>query len=314
MAADRARWLNSDIGIIDLCFQGIPRVIAAYVMRLEDGIALVEVGPATTIDALIEGLIALDVDPDTVRHVLVTHMHLDHMGAAGLLLDRWPGADLYVHAVGAPHAVNPANLVRSATRIYGDEMDVLWGEIRPIPEERVRALQGGEVLDIGGREIRAHYTPGHASHHVAYHDVATDWMFTGDVAGIRIPPSRHVIPPTPPPDIDVPLWHNSVSAIRSVSPKSLLLTHFGQVDEVEEQLSGVERTLNEWVSNVETLVASGADRDAIIAWLESRVQAQLAASGDVGHDAAYALATPYGMAVDGLLRYIRKRDERRAPP
>lgn len=310
MISDDTRWLNSDIGIIDLCFQDTPRVIAAYVARTNDGVALIEVGPATTVNRLIEGLAELDVDPDSVRHLLVTHIHLDHVGAAGLLMERWPDADLYVHKIGAPHAIDPTNLIRSATRIYGDQMDTLWGEMRAIPAERVQAIAGGEVLAVGGRELRVLYTPGHASHHVAYHDIATNSVFIGDVAGVRIPPSSRSIPPTPPPDIDVPLWHESLSAIRSISPARLLLTHFGPVDTVDEQLEEIGRHLDDWVSNIETLVASGADRDALVNWLESRVNAQLSASDDGNVGEAFALATPYGMAVDGLLRYLRKRDER----
>lgn len=310
MALDTTRWLSDDIALIDLHFQGIPRVIASYVVRTADGIALVEVGPASTIEALIRGLVSLDIDPDSVRHLLVTHIHLDHVGAAGLLMDRWPRAILYVHEIGAPHAINPANLIRSATRIYGNQMDVLWGEMRPIPAERVRAVSGDDTLVVGGREIDVLYTPGHASHHVAYHDTSSDWMFAGDVAGIRIPPTRYVIPPTPPPDIDVPAWHESVGLIRTIAPSRLLLTHFGPVDDVDEQLEGVDRQLDDWVSNIETLVASGADRDSIVEWLENRVSAQLRSTGDSDVAEELALATPYGMAVDGLLRYLRKRHER----
>lgn len=307
MAESDTQWLNDAIGIIDLGFQGVDRVIAAYVVRTNDGLAIVEVGPASTIDGLLAGLSQLGVGDSVVRHLLVTHIHLDHMGAAGILMERWPEARLYVHEIGAPHAVNPANLIRSATRIYGDEMDTLWGVMRPIPEDRVVAISGGETLSIGGRQIGVLYSPGHASHHVAYHDLQTNWMFTGDVAGIRIPPSRLGYPPTPPPDIDVPLWHASLDLIRGIRPERLLLTHFGPVDDVEVQLSDIDRHLDDWVSNVETLVASGADRDTIVAWLESRTRAQMDAAGDTGNEEAFALATPYGMAVDGLLRYTRKR-------
>ncbi|HUG15318.1 MAG TPA: MBL fold metallo-hydrolase [Thermomicrobiales bacterium] len=310
MALADTRWLSGDIGIIDLNFQGMPRVIAAYVARTDDGAALIEVGPASTIEALIEGLAALGVEPDAVRHLLVTHIHLDHVGAAGLLMDRWPHANLSVHEAGAPHAVDPTSLVRSATRIYGDEMDTLWGEIRAIPAERVRPVADGDELNIGGRKMRVLYTPGHASHHVAYHDVASNWVFAGDVAGVRIPPSRMAIPPTPPPDVDVPLWHDSLSTLRAIQPDRLLLTHFGPVDDVDGQLSDVGRHLDDWVANIAALLASGADRDTLIAWLESRVRAQLSAAGDVASEDAFALATPYGMAIDGLVRYLRKRDER----
>jgi glyoxylase-like metal-dependent hydrolase (beta-lactamase superfamily II) len=304
-----ARWLSPNTGIIDLHFQGVPRVIAAYVLPTDDGVALVEVGPSTTLPRLRAGLEVLGHALHDVRHVLVTHIHLDHAGAAGLVLQAAPDARMYVHEIGAPHVIDPTNLVRSATRIYGDEMETLWGDIVPVSEERVTTVSDGDVLDLGGRELRVVYTPGHASHHVALYDRANDALFTGDVAGIRIPPATNAFPPTPPPDIDIPRWHASIDAIRQMAPQRLWLTHFGEVSEVEAHLSAIDAHLDDWLRNVERLVGEGAEREEIIDWLAGHVRTQMDATGSVELEPAFALATPYGMAVDGLLRYLRKRDE-----
>lgn len=189
MIGAETRWLTHDTAIIDLQFQGVTKVIAAYLLETSDGLALVETGPSSTIAALEAGVEALGREIADIRHLLVTHVHLDHAGAAGLLLRRNPQARLYVHEVGAPHAVDPTHLVRSATRIYGDQMGPLWGEIVPVPAGRVIAVSDGETIEVGDRSLSVLYTPGHASHHAAFHDLTHNFVFTGDVAGIRIPPS-----------------------------------------------------------------------------------------------------------------------------
>jgi glyoxylase-like metal-dependent hydrolase (beta-lactamase superfamily II) len=300
--------LTSDTAIIDLQFQGVPKVIAAYLLETSDGLALIETGPVSTIDALEAGVERLGRDLAEIRHLLVTHIHLDHAGAAGLLMERNPQARLYVHEVGAPHAIDPTNLVRSATRIYGDRMDTLWGAIIPVPAERVVAVADGETIELGNRPLTVLYTPGHASHHVAFHDARHDLVFTGDVAGIRIPPSPDVLPPTPPPDIDIALWHASVQTLRELAPGRMLLTHFGVVNDVQEHLDLLDRRLDEWVGLIESLAAEGFERDVMVERLIAHVEGQMSADGASEVARQTALATPYGMAVDGLLRYLRKRD------
>ena len=309
VSGTETRWLTKDTAIIDLNFQGAEKVIAAYLLETDAGLALIETGPASTIDTLVRGVESLGRDVADIRDLLVTHIHLDHAGAAGLLMQRNPEARLYVHEVGAPHSIDPTNLVRSATRIYGDQMDTLWGEIVPVPADRVVALTDGESFDLGGRRFNVLYTPGHASHHVAFHDERHNLAFTGDVAGIRIPPSPDVLPPTPPPDINVPLWHTSVAKLRELAPARLLLTHFGVVNDVQAHLDLLDRRLDEWVVLLEALVAEGIDRDAMVERLKAHVAAQMESDGTTGVALQTALATPYGMAVDGLLRYLRKRDE-----
>jgi glyoxylase-like metal-dependent hydrolase (beta-lactamase superfamily II) len=309
VTVDETRWLTADTGIVDLHFQGVPRVIASYALPTTDGLALIEVGPSTTIERLKAGIAALGHDPSDVRHILVTHIHLDHSGAAGVLIRDWPQARLYVHEVGAPHLIDPGNLVRSATRIYGDAMDTLWGEVAPVPPAHVTILTDGDVIEIGGRSLKAVYTPGHASHHVAYHDMANDVVFTGDVAGIRIPPATDAFPPTPPPDIDIPRWHRSIDIIRGLAPDRLLLTHFGPVDAPTAHLARIDYHLDDWLQHVERLDEQGMPRDDIVSWLAHYVRSQMSEAGDASLEPALELATPYGMAVDGLLRYLRKRSE-----
>lgn len=301
------RWLTNDTAIIDLQFQGVPKVIAAYLLETDDGLALIETGPSSTLDALDAGIETLGRAVSDIRHLLVTHIHLDHAGAAGSLLQRTREGRLYVHEVGAPHTVNPKNLVRSATRIYGDQMDRLWGAVVPVQADRVVAVADGDTIMLGNRTLSVIYTPGHASHHVAFHDPGHDIAFAGDVAGIRIPPSPDVLPPTPPPDIDIPLWHASAARLREIAPSRMLLTHFGVVNDVQSHLDLLDKRLDEWVSLIATLDSQGVERDAIVENLIAHVAAQMEADGTSDVARQTALATPYGMAVDGLLRYLRKR-------
>ncbi len=307
MAGTETRWLTSDTAIIDLQFQSVSKVIAAYLLETSDGLALIETGPTTTLDALESGIEQLGRDPAEIRHLLVTHIHLDHAGAAGLLMERLPDTRLFVHEVGAPHSIDPTNLIRSATRIYGDQMETLWGKIVPVPADRVEAVTNGSLIELGDRTLSVHYTPGHASHHVAFRDLRHNLMFTGDVAGIRIPPSSDVLPPTPPPDIDVPLWHASVARLRELAPARLLLTHFGVVNDVSAHLDLLDQRLDEWVALIESLLRQGVERDAMVERLIEHVSAQMESDGTTDVALQTALATPYGMAVDGLLRYLHKR-------
>jgi glyoxylase-like metal-dependent hydrolase (beta-lactamase superfamily II) len=304
-----ARWLDSGIGQIDLNFQGFDAVIAAYVFDTADGLAVVDCGPTSTLDALFGGLDVLGLDAQRLRHVLLTHVHLDHAGGAGDLLQRLPDARVYVHEIGAPHVLDPAKLWNSAARIYGERMDALWGPMSPVPAERLTALQDGDTLDIGGRAFEALYTPGHAIHHIAYADTGANVIFCGDVAGVRIPPADAVWPPAPPPDVDVPAWHASIARLRQRQPAILYITHFGAVTRVAPHLDELDAHLDEWVAFVQASQAAGLDRDAIVARLTDDAQAQLTARGcDARTLARFATATPYGMTVDGILRYLRKRE------
>ncbi|MDB4915911.1 MAG: beta-lactamase domain protein, partial [Gemmatimonadetes bacterium] len=199
--------LEPDLWRVDLDFQGTPGVVAAFLITHPSGHTLVETGPGSTLAALERGVADAGVRLDDVRRIAITHIHLDHAGASGSLLGRLPEACLYVHPVGAPHMIDPTKLLRSATRIYGDRMDRLWGAFEPCPPDRVVVMADGDELDCGARTLVALHTPGHASHHIAFHDVARRSIFTGDVGGVRLEGASYVRPPTPPPDIDVEAWH-----------------------------------------------------------------------------------------------------------
>jgi glyoxylase-like metal-dependent hydrolase (beta-lactamase superfamily II) len=218
--------------VIDVMHLGRPHVIGCWQV---DG-ALVDPGPESSMSTLLEA-----IGGEEPRALLLTHIHLDHAAAAGALVRKWPGLAVYVHERGAPHLVDPSRLLASAERLYGDQMDRLWGEIVPVPEENIRSLAGGESV-LG---MRVAYTPGHASHHVAYLHEDSGTAFTGDVAGVRIPPSSFIVPPTPPPDIDIEAWEESIEIIEGWQAERLALTHFGQVDNPAEHLATLRERLHE---------------------------------------------------------------------
>jgi glyoxylase-like metal-dependent hydrolase (beta-lactamase superfamily II) len=246
--------------VIDTKHLGRERVIGCWE---HDGV-LVDPGPESTVETLIAGL-GEDFAP---RAILLTHIHFDHAGASGALIRRWPDVPVYVHEVGAKHVIDPERLVRSAIRLYGEEdFQRLWGEVVPVPEANVHVLQGGETV-LG--DFRVEYTPGHASHHVCYLHEPTGTALCGDMAGARIPPSELVVAPTPPPDIDVEAWKQSVDLIEAWEPERLVITHFGvHDDDVAAHLDRLRTSLDEEVERtarltLEEFVASQ------VAYLEER--------------------------------------------
>lgn len=296
--------------ILDLNFLQTERVIASFLLPGDESAALIETGPTTCLEYLMDGLERHNVAPEDVRQVFLTHIHLDHAGAAGNLAELLPNATFYVHEVGYPHLVDPAKLMRSAARIYGDMMDELWGEMRPVPEERLVSLSGGEEVEAADGALAAHYTPGHAYHHLAYHEPESGTLFAGDVAGVRLPGHSHVRPPTPPPEVDVKAWLQSIERIRHLSPASLRPTHFGHFEDVERHLDELEQRLREWHAFVEEQVERGSGREEIVAGLKERGDAGLEPEGTGPEDQRrYELAGNYEMLADGLIRYVRKHGE-----
>ena len=241
-----ATQLDSALWRLDLDFQGAPQVIAAFLATSPRGHTLIETGPGSTLAALERGVHAAGARFEDISRILVTHIHLDHAGAAGTLLRRLPDARLFVHPLGAPHMIDPSKLLRSATRIYGDRMDVLWGAFEPCPAERVTLLDDGAEVECSGRTLVALHTPGHASHHIAFHDPERHTAFTGDVGGVRLEGASYVRPPTPPPDIDVEAWHSSVSRLKSLGLRALDLTHFGRFEDPERHLDELLARLDDW--------------------------------------------------------------------
>ena len=211
----------------DLMFHGHPKVIAIAVLQGPAGVALVDPGPSTCLDRLRALLRDQGIAIGDVRTVLLTHIHLDHAGATGTLVRDNPAIQVYVHERGAPHMADPAKLLSSASRLYGDDMDRLWGEFLPVPQDNLQVLRGGERISVGNREFEVAYTPGHASHHISFFDRSSGMAFVGDTAGIRTGADLFVMPPTPPPDIDIDAWKVSVALIARWQAETLFITHFG---------------------------------------------------------------------------------------
>ncbi|HEX3735439.1 MAG TPA: MBL fold metallo-hydrolase [Solirubrobacterales bacterium] len=260
--------------------------------------ALVDPGPESSLQTVLDAL-----GEEKPRAVVLTHIHLDHAAATGALVRRWPDLEVYVHERGAPHLIDPSKLLASAERLYGDDMQRLWGEIVPVPEANVRALSGGETV-LG---MRVAYTPGHASHHVCYLHEDSGTAFVGDVAACRIPPSQLVMPPTPPPDIDVEAWEESLDLVASWGPERLALTHFGAVEgDVPAYLETARARLREEASLVREMTEDGYEHD-----LQRRIRQQMTAEG-LGEETIAELlqAVPTAYQWRGLDRYWRKKAER----
>jgi glyoxylase-like metal-dependent hydrolase (beta-lactamase superfamily II) len=278
--------------LIDVNHLGRPRVIGCWVV----GDVLIDPGPTSCLQTLLEGLDGLEP-----RALLLTHIHLDHAGASGSLVERWPGLEVYVHQRGARHLVAPERLLESARRLYGDNMDSWWGEMVPVPEANLRVLSGGERLLGGAFEVA--YTPGHASHHVSYLHQGT--AYVGDVGGVRITDPSLTIPPTPPPDIDLESWHDSIEIVRAWHPERLAITHFGAYEDVDGQLDEVSSRLDEWAER-----ARGEAEEAFIAVIESEIEA----GAEAGLLPTYEQAAAPDQLYAGLERYWRKRAEAVPPP
>jgi glyoxylase-like metal-dependent hydrolase (beta-lactamase superfamily II) len=276
---------------VDVRHLGRERVIAAFVI---DG-CVVDCGPSSSIDGLFEGL--GDEQPE---RLLLTHIHLDHAGGAGKLVERWPDLEVWVHERGAPHVADPSKLVASATRLYGDDMDRLWGDIVPVPERNLRVLRGGETIG----DWRVEYTPGHASHHVSYLHEPTGTAFTGDTAGVRIPTSGVVLAPTPPPDIDLEAWPRSIDLIAGWRPERLAVTHFGAWEDVDEHLAALREMLERMASWAREL----GDRDAFSARLHEYIESR----SDAETAAAYEQGMPADTLYPGLERALRRVSSPRA--
>jgi glyoxylase-like metal-dependent hydrolase (beta-lactamase superfamily II) len=293
---------------IDLVWNGHPGQVAAYLVDGGDALAVVETGPASTLPAVLAAIREIGRVPEEVTHLLVTHVHLDHAGGAGALLRHTPRARVYVHPRGAPHLADPSRLVASATQLYGaDRMDALWGEMVPVPGDRLVVLHDGDEVRIGTRRLRAVDTPGHAVHHHAYRDPDAGLVFTGDVGGIRLERLPYVYPPTPPPDIDLDAWQASIRRLRALRPAMLLPTHFGGVDDPEWHLDDLAGRLDAWARWTEAQAAAGTGAAAMAAALGRRAAADVvAATGSGAAARAYELTVPYPMMAAGLERWWKK--------
>jgi glyoxylase-like metal-dependent hydrolase (beta-lactamase superfamily II) len=282
--------------VIDVNQLGRPHVIGCWEV---DGV-LIDPGPESSLSTVLEAL-----GDEQPRAVLLTHIHLDHAAATGAMVERWPELEVYVHERGAPHLIDPSKLLASAERLYGDKLEYLWGKMLPVPESNVRILAGGE--SVFGMQVA--YTPGHASHHVCYFHEDSGTAFCGDVAACRIPPSNLVLPPTPPPDIDIETWEASLDTVAAWQPQRLALTHFGAIeDDVPGHIETVRAKLRQEAELVRHLPHDQYNED-----LEQRLRAQLTAEGMAEATADELLqAVPTAYQWGGLDRYWRKKAEREA--
>lgn len=299
--------LPDGVALIDDLHLGREQVIATYVL-LGERPALVDPGPASTLDSLEQGLQGLGLRFEDVEALLLTHIHLDHAGATGALLERYPHLQVYVHQRGARHIIDPSKLVASASRLYGDWMDRLWGPILPVPAERVTALGGGEHIDIAGRQLLVCDAPGHASHHLVYADTQDGFVFVGDNAGVRLPGSTYARPTTPPPDIDLEAWGRTLDLLAELAPQALLLTHFGSVWDVDVHLETYRERLLRWAEVVHRGMAEGLSEEQQVARLVTLANAEIEPNTDVNR-ARYQQAMPVEQGWGGLARYWQKRAE-----
>jgi glyoxylase-like metal-dependent hydrolase (beta-lactamase superfamily II) len=272
---------------LDLRHLDHERVIGSYLLETEDGLALKDCGPATCVPELKARLAERGLELGDVRHLVLSHIHLDHAGAAGVLVREHPALQVHVSEIGAPHLIDPSRLEHSARRLYGDDFDRLWGELAPVPSENVHVV-GDETLGLA-----TFPSPGHASHHVCYLD-SEGTLYAGDAAGVRIRPSEFVLPPTPPPEVDLEAWERTIDELERRGPERLALIHFGVFEDVERHLEELRRRLRDWAERVR----AGATEEEFAA----------EAAADLADDrAAYEQAMPFWQSYAGLRRYWEKR-------
>jgi glyoxylase-like metal-dependent hydrolase (beta-lactamase superfamily II) len=297
---------------IDTIMCGREKATSAYLVEA-DRPALVETGPTTSLTAVLEGLATLGVGADDLAHIIVTHIHLDHAGGAGALAPHFPRATIWVHERGTPHLADPSKLVASAARIYGEEtLHQLFGPVEPIPPERLRSLTDGDTVSLGDRRIEVVYTPGHASHHVCLVDDATQSIFVGDALGVFLPDVRILRPATPPPEFDMELAVQSISAVLERRPSRLLFSHFGPADDVTELCRVAAQRIEGWAEIVEQALTETDEVVEVVRILKERTAAEMAVSsgltpGEV-QDRLEVLSS-YEMNALGLMRYVKKRKE-----
>jgi len=280
-------------------------VIATAILQGAGGVTLIDPGPTSCLPVLESGLRDRGLTLRDVRTVLLTHIHLDHAGATGTIAERVPGVGVYVHERGAPHMIDPTKLLASTTRLWGDQMDAVWGAFQPVPAANVSVLKGGERLELSGRAIAVAYTPGHAKHHVSFLDEHTGMAYVGDTAGVRV--NDYLIAPTPPPDIDIEGWQHSLDTIDAWQPVSLFLTHFGPVSPARAHLARFRTTVATAAETSRELIAAGGSDAEMSTRFTERMREDVRKALPE-HDARVAeLAAPFDQLWQGLARYWQKK-------
>lgn len=292
---------------LDLVWAGYPRSIASALLRSDGFNALVDPGPASTLATLREQLGRHGLRVSDLNAVLLTHIHLDHAGATGSLVQGNPRLQVFVHSRGAPHMADPSKLLNSASRLYGDEMQHLYGEFLPVPQANLHVLEGGELLPLGSRQLQVLYTPGHASHHVTYFDPAESIAFVGDTAGISIEGHPFVLPATPPPDISLELWDASLNAIAQLHAQRLFLTHFSFSNNPERHIADYREILHRWSDLVSRLLSTSSDETESMRAFAREVGADAAQSLSPEEISHYFFNGALHLSWQGLARYHRKR-------
>ncbi len=289
--------------VIDTHFLGYTQAIAVYCIPHEDGVALIETGPGSTLPVLLEQLEHRNISPFQITDIFLTHIHLDHAGAAGALAKY--GTRVHVHANGAPHLLDPKKLLASAERIYGNEMDRLWGEFLPVPEKNLSVLDDGEVIQFGNKSIMAIDTPGHANHHFAY--LIEGVLFTGDVGGIRMPASRHLRLPMPPPELNLELWRASIERIKSLDANQLVPTHFGVFDDPGWHFFALDKLINDVDAWMDEIMPGSPSIEEInqkfTDWTLARSYRDGLTNSQIDR---YEAANPTWMSAAGIQRYWNK--------
>lgn len=288
---------------LDLHFQNYDHAIASFLIESDDGPILIESGPYSTFGSLEKGLAKHGYQIQDVKHVLLSHIHFDHAGAAWAFAEQ--GATVYLHPFGADHMHDPTKLVASATMIYGDQMDTLWGKMEGIPKKNLKVVNHNEVVKIGGQIFTALHTPGHAKHHIAWH--WKDIIFTGDVAGVKIE-GGPVVPPCPPPDINLEDWLHSIETVLSKNPNTLVLTHYGEQPNPTIHMTELKEILTDWSHWIKKKWQEGLTNEEITPLFMDYTSRQLRDRGvsELGIK-QYEAANPSWMSVAGLVRYWKKQ-------
>ena len=295
------------VTILDVNWTGRPRSVAAALLESNGNYALIDPGPASTVDNLLTQLRAHGLSVANLESILLTHIHLDHAGATGALVRENPHLRIYVHQIGAVHLADPSRLLASAGRLWGDELPRLFGDTLPVPEQNIHALEGSETILIGGKKLDVLYTPGHASHHVTYFDTQEDIAFAGDTTGICIENGPYIMPATPPPDIDLSLWNASFDAILSRRPAKLFLTHFGFSENPPEHIADFRKRLHEWSSITEEILKSNQPEAASLESFLAQTRAEMTRHLSAAEVDQYAFTAGLPLSFQGLSRHIRKR-------
>jgi glyoxylase-like metal-dependent hydrolase (beta-lactamase superfamily II) len=302
------------ITAIDLHWAGHPRSIACALLRLENYCALIDPGPASTVNTLRQQLEQRGVTIGDLSAIFLTHIHLDHAAATGALVRENPGLPVYVHSRGVDHLIDPTKLLQSASRLYGGDMEQLFGVFLPVPAANVHALEGGEVLALGSRSLQVLYTPGHAHHHVTYFDPEDRVAFVGDTCGLSIDGHPYILPATPPPDISIELWDTSLDAIAGLHPQRLFLTHFSFSDNPAEHIANYRERLHRWRDLSAHLLAQNLEETAAMHQFAQQIAAEATQVLSPDQVAEYLFNGALNLSWLGLARYHRKRAELGSQP